>query len=175
MLRTGQIALTPLSADDLPVLFAWINEREQVLFNAAYKPVPAEQHQEWFAAIQRRNDVILFGIRQLGNNTLIGSCQLHSINPVHRSAELQIRIGEVAQRGHGYGSQAVQLLLDFAFKDLNLNRVYLQVFKNNIPALRTYEKAGFRREGLLRQAAYIDGRYVDVVIMGLLREEYEQS
>jgi len=172
MLKSVHLALTSLSLDDLPTLSTWINEREQVLFNAPYKPVHEGQHKAWFESIQNCKDMVIFGIRLLENNKLIGSCQLHSIDHVHRSAELQIRLGEVAERDHGYGTEATQLLLDFAFKDLNLNRVYLHVFATNAAAIRTYEKVGFMREGLLRQAAYIDSCYVDVVIMGVLREDY---
>ena len=91
---------------------------------------------------------------------------------VHRSAELQIRLGEAAERGQGYGTEVVRLLLDFAFKDLNLHRVYLHVFSTNTAVIRVYEKVGFVREGLLRKAAHINGAYVDVLVMGILREEY---
>jgi RimJ/RimL family protein N-acetyltransferase len=172
MLKAEHIALAPLDNDDLPSLMSWINDREQVLFNAPYKPVHESQHKAWFESIQQRNDIVIFGIRLLRDNQLIGSCQLHSIDHVHRSAELQIRIGDTLQRGQGYGVEAVRLLLDFAFKDLNLHRVYLHVFSSNTAAIRVYEKVGFVREGLLRKAAHINGEYVDVVVMGILREEY---
>lgn len=172
MLKSAHLVLTPPTVTDLPIMFDWINDREQVLFNAPYKPVTEEQHKAWFESLQQRDDIVIFGIRLLESNKLIGSCQLHSINHVHRSTELQIRIGEPTQRGQGYGTEAVRLLLDFAFKDLNLHRVYLHVFSTNPAALRMYEKTGFVREGLLRKAAHIDGAYVDVVVMGILREEH---
>jgi len=172
MLKSAHLLLTPPTVADLPIMFDWINDREQVLSNAPYKPVTEEAHKAWFESIQQRNDLVIFGIRLLEDKRLIGSCQLHSINHVHRSAELQIRIGEPSQRGQGYGTEAVRLLLDFAFKDLNLHRVYLHVFSTNAAAIRLYEKAGFKREGLLRKAAHIDGAYVDIVMMGILREDY---
>ena len=172
MLKAKHVALYPLMLVDLPVLFDWINDREQVLFNAPYKPVGEGQHKTWFETIQQRNDVVLFGIRLLKDDKLIGSCQLHSINWIHRSAELQIRLGDPAERGHGYGTEATRLLLDFAFKDLNLHRVYLYVFSTNTIAIRLYEKVGFVCEGTLRRAAHIDGRYVDVIVLGILRDEF---
>lgn len=172
VLKSAHVALAPLTLADLPALFEWINNREQVLFNAPYKPVHENQHKEWFEAIQQRNDLVIFGIRLLETDKLIGSCQLHNINFVHRSAEFQIRVGDSTQRGQGYGTEAVRLLLDFAFKDLNLHRVYLHVFSANVAALRVYEKVGFVREGLLRKAAHINGATEDVVVMGILREEY---
>jgi RimJ/RimL family protein N-acetyltransferase len=151
----------------------WINDRDQVIFNASYKPVNESQHQAWFEAIQQRSDTVIFGIRLITDDRLIGTCQLHGISCVHRGAELQIRL-TADDRGKGYGSEAVQLLLQFGFRDLNLNRVYLQVFETNSRAIAVYEKVGFVREGTLRQAAYVNGEYCGVIVMGILREDYER-
>jgi RimJ/RimL family protein N-acetyltransferase len=172
MCNSPQIRLAPLSEEDLPSLWDWINDRELVHFNAPYKPVHKIDHQKWFESISNRKDMVIFGIRLIENDLLIGTCQLHSIHPIHRTAELQIRIGTVKEQGKGYGTKAVRLLLDFAFKDLNLRRVFLHVFSSNTRAISAYENAGFKREGLLRQDAFIDNGYVDVVVMGILREEY---
>lgn len=172
MLKSAHVTLTPLTLADSPVLWQWINDREQVLFNSSYKPVTELQHRAWFEAVQQRNDQVIFGIRLLETDQLIGSCQLHSINSVNRTAELQIRLGSPTECGKGYGTEAIRLLLQFAFADLNLHRVYLHVFAGNARAIQAYEKAGFVPEGTLRQAAYVNGQYVDVVVMGILREEY---
>jgi RimJ/RimL family protein N-acetyltransferase len=172
MLKGKHVQLSSISAADLPVMLQWINDREQVLLNAPYRPVGETEHVAWFEAVQRHNETVILGIRLLKSGDLIGSCQLHSIHPTHRSAELQVRIGAVKERRHGYGSEAVELLLGFGFRDLNLHRVQLHVWATNEPALRMYEKIGFVREGVLRRAAHIDGEYVDVVVMGVLREEY---
>jgi RimJ/RimL family protein N-acetyltransferase len=172
MLKGARVALTALAHTDLSVMLGWVNDRRQVLFNAPYRPVTEAEHAEWFGEIQRRKDTVIFGIRLWDTGKLIGSCQLHSISSVHRGAELQIRLGDEGERRKGYGSEALQLLLDFAFGDLNLNRVYLHVFSTNEAALRVYEEVGFVREGTLRRAVYIDGKYIDVVAMGILRDEY---
>lgn len=174
-MKAPGIMLTPLTQDDLHTMLAWVNNREQRILNASYTPVHESQHRAWFDAIQQRQDTVIFGIRISDSSKLIGTCQLHSIHMIHRTAELQIRIGEIAERGHGYGTQAICKLLDFAFKDLNLNRVYLHVFASNESAIRAYEKTGFVREGSLRQHAHIDGKHVDVIVMGILREEFYAS
>ena len=77
--------------------------------------------------------------------------------------------------GKGYGTEAVRLALKFAFDYLNLERVALSVQANNPRAIRAYEKAGFVREGLLRRDAYRNGEYIDVVQMGVLREEFRET
>ena len=175
MPKPQRVKLTSLRADDLPAMFGWINDRELVLRNGSYRPVGEARHRDWFESVQRREDTVIFGIRLREDDRLIGSCQLHGISPIHRAAELQIRIGDPALHGKGYGTDAVRLLLDFAFRDLNLRRVYLHVFGDNAAAVRTYEKAGFVREGLLRGAAYVDGKYLDVLVMAILREEYDRQ
>jgi diamine N-acetyltransferase len=173
MLRRTDVALVPVERDDLPMLFKWINDRDLVLMSAPYRPIPQLRHELWFENMQKREDVHLFGIRHLESGRLIGSCQLLGVHPIHRQAELQVRIGDADARGHGYGTQAVELLVRFGFLDLHLHRISLHVFADNAVAIRTYEKVGFRREGLLRDGAYIDGRYVDVVIMGILESDLE--
>jgi len=182
MLKSTNIALSPIQLDDLPILYDWINDRDHVLMNKPYAPIHEGQHRDWFDAIHQRDDVILFGIRLLKTaesmrdpviGPLIGSCQLHSINYVHRAAELQIRIGDASAQGKGHGTEATRLLLNFAFRDLNLHRVYLHVFANNERAIRMYEKIGFVREGVMRKMAHINGVYIDALLMGILREEYQ--
>lgn len=169
MLRGGRIALSPLRDEDSRTLFDWINERDDVLLSAPYKPVHGADHADWFDAIRRRSDVVIFGIRLLDDDRLIGSCQLHEIDSRSRSAELQIRIGDDRDRGRGYGAEALELLLKHGFDDLNLRRVSLRVFATNERAIRAYEAAGFVEEGRLREAAYLDGAFVDVVVMARLR------
>jgi RimJ/RimL family protein N-acetyltransferase len=169
------IVLAPLMKRDLPSLFAFINDRETVLFNAPYRPVSEPDHEAWFDRFARRKDVVIFGIRLMPGDQLIGTCQLHSIHTVHRSAELQIRIGKAENRNKGHGTEATRRLLDVAFKDLNLNRIYLHVFSTNKFAIRMYEKMGFSLEGTLRQAAFINGRYIDILVMGMLKDDYGAS
>ena len=171
MLRGNLVELSPLTDADSETMLRWINERDLVLLSSAYRPVDESHHREWFNSIRQRADVVIFGIREVGGGRLVGSCQLLGISPTHHKAELQIRIGEADARGRGYGKEAVELLLDFAFSDLNLHRVELAVLDGNQAAIKTYLGAGFVHEGTLKQAAHIDGRYVDLVLMGILRDE----
>ncbi len=172
MLTSENIHLSPIHKKDSEVLFSWINNRDLLLYNAPYKPIMEQNHEQWMDSIAKSKDVHLFGIRENKNDILIGSCQLYSINLLARNAELQIRIGETSQRGKGYGSEAVQLLLQFGFNDLNLHRIYLHVFSDNNAAIKSYLKCGFKTEGTLRQAVFIDGKYADIAVMAILKEEF---
>jgi RimJ/RimL family protein N-acetyltransferase len=170
----SKVVLVELSAEDSKELFGWINNREQVLFNSPYRPIHEAAHDAWFEAVRARSDLVIFGVRMASNNQLIGSAQLLNIQSIHRQAELQIRLGNVPARGQGLGTEAVQKLVSFGFVDLNLHRIFLHVFKSNEAAYRVYKKVGFQDEGLLRDAAYVDGEYVDVRVMGLLRADWEE-
>ena len=100
---------------------------------------------------------------------IIGYVQINGINSVHRSAEIGIRIGEEKHRGQGYGKEALRLAVEFCWNHLNLNRVQLVVFKHNVRAISAYKAVGFRKEGVLRKAAFIGGGWVDLCVMAALR------
>ena len=172
MLKGRLVRLVPLCLTDAQTLYSWINDRELVVHSSAYKPVHYPDHEAWFQSIRDRDDVVIFGIRRNADDTLVGSCQLHSLSAVHQSAELQIRVGVVTAQGAGVGTEACGLLLQHAFLDLNLHRIYLHVFDTNVSAKHLYKKCGFTLEGRLRQAAFVDGQWVDVLVMSILRNEY---
>ena len=121
--------------------------------------------------LKKRFDLVIFVIEHNASGHAIGTCQLFNINWRHRSAELQIRIGDQRFQNQGLGSEAVQLLCRFGFDDLNLHRVYLSVFQNNKRAIGAYRKCGFVEEGVMREAAFIDGQWLNVMLMGLHNDE----
>lgn len=171
VMHSEQVRLRPLRHADAPLLHEWITDRELVILNSAFHPVSEADHEAWVTSMMaKRPDLVIFVIEERSTAAAIGTCQLLDINWRHRSAELQIRIGDTACRGRGLGTEAVRLLCEFGFADLNLHRIYLHVFATNDRAIAAYVKAGFVREGLLRQAAHIDGQWVDVVPMGLILE-----
>jgi diamine N-acetyltransferase len=168
----SRVELAPLRPSDSPALFGWINNRELVTLSAPFHPVSKAEHDAWFDEVRGRADTRIFGIRLLEDDRLIGTCQLTDIDPHHRSAQLRIRIGDSAARGRGLGTEALRLLLDLGFGELGLHRIYLHVFATNERARRLYESAGFRTEGVLREAARIDDAWVDIVLMAMLRSGY---
>lgn len=166
------VELTPARDEDSDRYFEWINDRELVVLNGAFHPVAREEHDGWFARVRARQDMVLFSIRTVADGELIGSCQLHTIDPVHRSAELQIRIGSRRHWGRGLGTEAVRLLLQVGFADLGLHRIHLHVLADNERARRTYRRNGFVEEGVLREAAFVGGAFRDLVVMSILETEW---
>jgi RimJ/RimL family protein N-acetyltransferase len=168
MLKGKLICLTEVRRDDTETLYRWINDAETVRFNAPWRPVPWANHSGWFDGIGRDQSKVVLVIRKEPTGAAIGVIQLLDIHPVHRSAELTTRIGSESDRGEGYGTEALKLALDFARRDLNLGRVWLRVFATNERAIRAYTKAGFEIEGTMRRAAWINGAWVDEIIMASL-------
>lgn len=105
----------------------------------------------------------------------VGSTGLHQINWKDRCAIFGIALGEKTYWDRGYGTDATRTMLRFAFEELNLNRVELEVFDENLRARRCYEKVGFRHEGTRRQAVFTEGVYHDVHLMSILREEFQSN
>lgn len=104
----------------------------------------------------------------------IGLVELLSINQIHRYCEFLIIISPTYQ-GFGYAKQATSLAIDYAFNVLNLHKVILFVDKENIKAIHIYETLGFLHEGELKEHFYANGKYRDVIVMGLLRRNYENQ
>jgi RimJ/RimL family protein N-acetyltransferase len=137
------------------------------------RPLPLEAFQR---ADPETPDPLLieFRLRTLADDRLIGFVALHSIKWNNQAAMLAIGIGEPDYRGRGYGSDALWLILRYAFDELNLYRVGLDVIADNTRAIRSYEKAGFQREGAIREAVARDGKRYDLILMGILREEWQK-
>lgn len=113
-----------------------------------------------------------FSIRTLAEDKLIGELDLDVVNWSGRDAFVGLGIGETEYWSKGYGTDVMNILLRFAFTEVNLRRVTLTVFEYNPRAIRSYEKAGFRHEGRVRKVVNREGQRWDVLYMGILREEW---
>ncbi|WP_249872864.1 GNAT family N-acetyltransferase [Oceanobacillus saliphilus] len=111
-------------------------------------------------------------IEEWEGNTTIGVTSLINIDTKNRNAECIIDIGEKEYWGKEYGTEALKMLLEYAFLELNLHRVSLRVFSLNERAIHIYNKLGFMKEGIMRESLYRNGKWHDIIIMGVLKREY---
>ena len=177
LLRGNRVQLTALTQSDLPTVVQWYQNPEFLrLFDAlpAYPRTEAALAQ-WLDDTNKATDAFLFAVRALDNDELIGYVELDGILWTHRVSSVSIAIGETKHQGKGYGYEAMQLALQFAFDELNLHRVQLTVFSYNEHAIALYEKLGFQREGVHREHLQRDGKRYDMYLYGLLRSEWESS
>ena len=133
-----------------------------------------KQVAEWIQKEQEKDPPVfyLFGIHTLEDGTLIGFTGLDGDAFPHGDVFVGISIGERKNWGKGYGTDAMKVILRYAFQELNLRRVSLSTFEYNPRAVRSYEKAGFVHEGRLRKFLLREGQRWDMLIMGILREEW---
>jgi len=117
-------------------------------------------------------DNYAFSIRTLADDRLLGDIGLDGVHWSHRESFVGIGIGDSEAWGKGYGTDAMRIILRYAFEELNLRRVSLNVFEYNPRAIRSYEKAGFKHEGRMRGYLNREGRRWDVIFMGILQEEW---
>jgi RimJ/RimL family protein N-acetyltransferase len=153
--------------------FNWANDPAvtHYLFMGA-KPNIAENMEEWFNTMRHDASETLFVICDKQNNKVIGFCGLHRIDWIGRTAEYRIFLGEKDYWGKGIGQEAGKLLVRYGFEKLNMNKVWLGVTDENVPAVKSYEKLGFVHEGVLRQDNYRNSKYYNTVRMSILRDEY---
>lgn len=165
----GVVSLGPIQQRDLDSLFVWLNDARAATLDLPYRPLDCLAFRDWLDRLPRETSQILFAIREAGKPEMIGFVLFKNFQPVYRTAELGVRIGVESDRGKGYGTRAVKLALDYAWGVLNLHRLSLQVLAHNERAIVSYLRAGFVAEGRLREAAFIDGQWRDVVAMGALK------
>lgn len=137
-------------------------------------PYPPEAAMEWIKKARGQWDEgtgAVFGIETSEERQLVGSIGLRGIDRTHLQTELGFHVG-VSWWGRGFATAAIHILLPFAFGPLGLNRVYAHHMVRNPASGRVLEKAGFRREGLLRQRVLKWGVFEDVVVLALLRSEW---
>lgn len=169
-----RIRLRAVERDDLPKFHEFVNDPEVTRGLAMYLPMSLRDEESWFDAQRNPNEKpLVIDIRKGKGWKLIGNCGVFGIDWTNRSAELGIMIGEKAEWNKGYGAEAMTLLLRHGFETLNLNRLFLRVYAENVRAVRSYEKAGFVLEGRLREAVYKHGKYDDVLMMSVLRSEWQ--
>ena len=172
-----RIRLRATEREDVKSFHAWVNDPEVTRYLSLSLPMSNVDEENWFNSMSQRaqsEKTLSIEVRDGDGWKLIGNSGVFDIDQVTRSAELGIMIGEKSEWNRGYGTEAMMLLARHCFDTLNLNRVHLRVYAENLRGKRAYEKAGFIEEGRLREAVYKHGKYDDVIVMSILRSEWDQ-
>lgn len=167
-----RLYLRQIEECDASLAVRWFNDPRNWATLARLGPMNLIREREWIARLYTDATHAAFVIALRAGDEPIGFCGLHDIHPANRSAWLGLLIGSPDHRGRGYGTEAIALLVRYGFEELNLNRIALGVMSTNAPAIRVYEKVGFRREGCFRQAYFRNGRWVDELRYAILREQW---
>lgn len=175
---TGEfVRLSAMDAEEAGKAFSrWGRDSEYIrLFNSnAARMVSATKEKQWIEKELEEQSVnqYWFSIRKLDDNALLGEADLYVHNWNARDTFVAIGLGERDFWGKGYGTDAMKVILRYAFTEINLKRVSLGVFEYNPRAIRSYEKTGFRHEGRIRGLLNKEGKRWDMLSMSILREEW---
>lgn len=174
MFTGKKIRLREYMRDDIPYALAYLNDSEVKKFLNPRIPFPITMEEEikWYECNSSTKDRYSFAIETIEDRRYIGGCGINETDWKNSTVIIGIFIGDKNLWGEGYGSDAVKVLIEFIFMQMNINKIKLNVYDFNERAIKCYEKCGFKREGILRQEIFKDGEYHDEHIMAILREEF---
>ncbi len=177
MIEGKRVRLRSFELSDLDeVMRHWNNmELRNLVGSADRGPVCRNDEEEWIKGTWKQRQerrAFTLAIENIADGKLIGGISLFNIDWTSRSAMFGISIYDPKKWGKGYGQESINLILDFAFRTLNLNRVELDTFDFNKRAQKCYLKVGFKEVGRRRKARFIDGQYHDDIIMDVLKDEW---
>jgi RimJ/RimL family protein N-acetyltransferase len=178
MLKGEKVLLRPIKRSDITNFLKWFNDPEVTQYLSMYLPMTEMAEEKWIedaaSKIRAGTDVYLVIEAIEGESTRpIGSIGLHGINPKDHSASFGIGIGEKDYWGKGYGTEATRLILEYGFQQLNLHRISSSTLDFNERSIKLHLRTGFQEEGWLREAFFRNGRFHDLVIFGILRDEWK--
>ena len=168
-----RIYLRPIEIEDAARYASWLNDPEVRPGVGRTSPLSQLNEEEIIRGMHQKPNQQIMAICEKETDTHVGGTGVHSIDTVDRSCSFGIFIGDRERWSRGYATEATRLVLRHAFETLNLNRVQLNVFSYNPRAIGIYERVGFKRDGVLRQARYHAGEFHDDIVMSVLREEWD--
>ena len=174
MLETERLWLRAFREKDLERFHRWRNDLALMRLDqpGAVRPERLADTEAWLERVLSDEKTIFFALELKESRAFIGAVSLRNLDLKNKNAELAILIDEPEYRGQGLGGEALSALLDYAFGEVGLHRVYLRVLAYNEPAIRLYQRLGFKEEGRLRAQVWREDAWHDVRIFGLLRDEW---
>ena len=174
---TGKkVYLRGIEKEDLKNIVIWLNDEDVTRYMImGDRPAHLELLTEQWEQEIRNPREVAFAVIDKKKEKMVGWCGLYGIRPIAYAAEFRVFIGDKRSWNKGFGTEVTKLLIQYGFEKLNLNKIYLGVNASYKAAVRAYEKAGFVREGVLRQEIFRNNQYYDAVRMSILRKEYKKK
>jgi len=174
MIKGNNIYFSNIENDDMKYLYQWFSDIEFLKYYDYVPPVPQKRDEvnKTFSDYNSSEESIVFAVRLLSDNKIIGIAGFDDIVKCNEVATLFVGIGLSALRGKGYGKESLNLLLNYGFDTMKLHRIQLNVLEFNISAIKLYESVGFKREGVFREFVLRDKLRYNMFLYGLLKSEY---
>lgn len=171
-----RIYLSPRNSsnEDIEKFVKWLNDFQVTDYTGRSSQILTLDGEKQYLEQPEKNDSVHFLMVTLDNDEMIGTISLEKIDYINSHGTLGIFIGEKEYRDNGYGTEAINLILDYGFNYLNLNSIQLKVFAFNDRAIACYKKCGFKEVGRKREEKFINGKYYDTINMDILRKEFKE-
>ena len=171
-IKGKSVILREQKEEDAKYFAHWFNKPE-VMFQCGFeKPTDEEEERKRITVAHRSDDSVWYTITDLKGN-IIGETGLLRMFPAWHQTDLTIIIPDPKNQRKGYGTEAIRIMLDMAFKELSMHRVSIGVVALNTNALNFYKRIGFKQEGILEEAYYYNNEYSDFIMLRILRQEWE--
>ena len=171
-----RVYLRALEPDDYKTSIEWRRDNEIWGMVGSTKYFVSEAYEKkWVEDTIFNSRDIKLAVCEVGSNKYIGNVYATDIDQTNRSCTTGVLIGNHDYWSQGYASEAYRLLLDYLFNERNINRVQAYVLENNVASIKMHQKVGYKIEGTLRQSVYKNGKYLDLVILSVLKDEYFQT
>lgn len=174
MIKGEKVYLKAIEREDLPYLMDWRNRPDFRKYFREYREINSDMQEKWYEnKVINDNSTIMFSIKDIENNQLLGCCGLCYINWIHRYADLSLYIGWNNEYidNKGYALEACELLFNYAFNELNLNKIWTEIYEFDNKKKNLYESMGFKVDGILRQNYFYDGKWWNSYILSLLKDD----
>ncbi len=176
MLNGENIVLRPLKIEDLQKTHDWRNNLELIKMTQGIRfPKTLNMDKDWFdsALNDKSNRNVYFGIDEISSGDFVGIIQLNNIDYISGTAIWGFIIGDKSKQGKGYSTEAPRLMFEYAFNILNLRKIFGYPIEYNNATFKMHQKiGGFIEEGRLKNHVYFDGKYHDVLILSIFKEDF---
>ena len=166
-----KIYLKNIELSDTDDIIRWRNQENVRKYFINQDLFTRESHLKWMENVVSIGKAVQFIVVVKSTKTPIGSVYIRDIDYKNKKGEFGIFIGEKQYTGHGFGTEAADLIIKYGFLQLDLNKIYLRVLSTNLSAIKSYLKVGFKYEGYFREDVYVRQNYLDVIFMGILKDE----
>ena len=168
-----KVCLRAYREEDIPKATSFVNDEElkKLLVTNVPFPMTLWEEEEWIKSQKSNQDGSYnFAIEDIETKKYIGGCGIQEVNWLSRVATVGIMIGDKEYWGKGYGTDAMKVLMNFIFNNMNIRKIRLSTFSFNMRARKSYEKCGFEVEGILKDEIFKDGKYYDEIIMSVFNK-----
>lgn len=175
MLKGEKVYICAIEREDLNQLMKWRNIEDYKKHFREYRDLNCDMQEKWYETkVLNDPNTIMFSIRRIEDDELLGCCGLCYVNWIHRHADLSLYIGwnEAYIDDEGYAEESCKLLFDYGFNQIGLNKIWTEIYEFDTKKKELYDKIGLKTDGILRENYFYDGKWWNSIILSILKSDF---